>query len=277
MNIPPSFANMISPFNPFGRQPVGEEGQDSKESSFKAVEESAETARSENRTGEDDTHRDQVLGKQERQSSGARATSGDMAEEQSHYEQNKEQSEQRQIEQLAARDREVRAHERAHAAVGGQHTGAPQLNFVRGPDGVAYAVSGEVSVNLASVSGDPRATLRKAEQIQAAALAPADPSSQDRLIAAKAARMAEQARADIRSQELDSQRLEEQARAESQEQRAAEAEQREAAKAEREERQAVLAQRENERQRNVDLNQKLIKIGVQPATRSPGELLDQTV
>ncbi|BFM13349.1 hypothetical protein R50072_35020 [Simiduia litorea] len=277
MNIPPSFANMISPFNPFGRQPVGEEGQDGKESSFKAVEESAEIARSENRTGEDDTHRDQVLGKQERQGSGARPASGDLADEQSRYEQNKEQSEQRQIEQLAARDREVRAHERAHAAVGGQHTGAPQLNFVRGPDGVAYATSGEVSVNLASVSGDPHATLSKAEQIQAAALAPADPSSQDRLIAAKAARMAEQARADIRTQDLESQRLEEQARAEGQDQRAAEAEQREAAKAEREERQAALAQRENERQRNIDLNQKLIKIGVQPAVRNPGELLDQTV
>ena len=253
MNIPPSFANMISPFNPLGRQPVGEEGLDTKESSFKAVEEGAETARSQNRTDEDDTHRDQVLGRQERQETPARAPSGGFAEEASGYEQSQDESEQRQIEQLAARDREVRAHERAHAAVGGQHTGAPQLNFVRGPDGVAYATSGEVSVNLGSVTGDPQATLRKAEQIQAAALAPADPSSQDRLIAAKAARMAEQARADIRTQELDSRRLEEQARAEGR------------------------AQRENERQRNVDLNQKLIKIGVQPAVRSPGELLDQTV
>lgn len=277
MNIPPSFANMISPFNPLGRQPVGEEGLDTKESSFKAVEEGAETARSQNRTDEDDTHRDQVLGRQERQETPARAPSGGFAEEASGYEQSQDESEQRQIEQLAARDREVRAHERAHAAVGGQHTGAPQLNFVRGPDGVAYATSGEVSVNLGSVTGDPQATLRKAEQIQAAALAPADPSSQDRLIAAKAARMAEQARADIRTQELDSRRLEEQARAEGRDQRAIEAEQREAEKAEREERQAALAQRENERQRNVDLNQKLIKIGVQPAVRSPGELLDQTV
>ena len=277
MNIPPSFANMISPFNPLGRQPVGEEGLDTKESSFKAVEEGAETARSQNRTDEDDTHRDQVLGRQERQETPARAPSGGFAEEASGYEQSQDESEQRQIEQLAARDREVRAHERAHAAVGGQHTGAPQLNFVRGPDGVAYATSGEVSVNLGSVPGDPQATLRKAEQIQAAALAPADPSSQDRLIAAKAARMAEQARADIRTQELDSRRLEEQARAEGRDQRAIEAEQREAEKAEREERQAALAQRENERQRNVDLNQKLIKIGVQPAVRSPGELLDQTV
>ena len=277
MNIPPSFANMISPFNPLGRQPVGEEGLDTKESSFKAVEEGAETARSQNRTDEDDTHRDQVLGRQERQETPARAPSGGFAEEASGYEQSQDESEQRQIEQLATRDREVRAHERAHAAVGGQHTGAPQLNFVRGPDGVAYATSGEVSVNLGSVTGDPQATLRKAEQIQAAALAPADPSSQDRLIAAKAARMAEQARADIRTQELDSRRLEEQARAEGRDQRAIEAEQREAEKAEREERQAALAERENERQRNVDLNQKLIKIGVQPAVRSPGELLDQTV
>jgi hypothetical protein len=47
------------------------------------------------------------------------------------------------------------------------------------------------------VSGDPQATLAKAQQIRAAALAPAEPSSQDRKVAAQASQMAAEARADI--------------------------------------------------------------------------------
>lgn len=298
VNLPPNFANMVSPFNPLGRQPVGEEGQDTKDSTFKAVEEGAETARGENRTREDDTHREQALRGQERAEAGNRSASSDeeaeavapargdfqpisagggLAEDQSTYEQIKAQEEQREIEQLAARDREVRAHERAHAAVGGQHTGAPQLSYVRGPDGVAYAVSGEVSVSLGAIAGDPEATLQKAEQIQQAALAPADPSPQDRLIAAKAAQLAEQARADIRAAELEGRREEEAARTEQREARKEEAEREQQSQEAREAQQAEQARREAERQRNIQLSQRLLRIGVEPDSPSPGELLDQRV
>ncbi len=88
-----------------------------------------------------------------------------------------------QISALKLRDAEVNAHERAHAAVGGQHAGTPSYSYKTGPDGVKYAVSGEVSIDTSRVPNDPEATLRKAQQIKAAALAPAEPSGQDRRVA----------------------------------------------------------------------------------------------
>jgi|GEM_PF-6043989 len=56
MNLTPptNLANAIAPFAPVGRQPVGEESTDSKDSRFKSVEKSAESARGENRRGPED-------------------------------------------------------------------------------------------------------------------------------------------------------------------------------------------------------------------------------
>lgn len=100
-----------------------------------------------------------------------------------------------EIERLAKRDREVRQHEQAHQAVGGQYTGAVTYQFVQGPDGRRYAVAGEVSVDL-SPAEDPQETIQKMEQIKRAALAPSDPSSADRRIAAEATAIIAQARAE---------------------------------------------------------------------------------
>jgi hypothetical protein len=100
------------------------------------------------------------------------------------------------IRELASRDREVRAHEQAHAAVGGQYAGAASFTYQRGPDGVSYAVGGEVSIS-APAGGGPQAALQAAEQIKRAALAPANPSAQDRQVAAQAGQAATQARAEI--------------------------------------------------------------------------------
>lgn len=105
--------------------------------------------------------------------------------------------EQRQVRKLAARDREVRAHEQAHAAVGGAHAGHPSYQYVRGPNGVRYADSGHVSIDISPVPGRPRETLKKMQTVARAALAPAEPSAQDRAVAAKANRQAAQARAEI--------------------------------------------------------------------------------
>lgn len=109
----------------------------------------------------------------------------------------KELVEQAEIKQLKERDREVRAHEQAHAAVGGAIAGSPSFGYSKGPDGVLYAVSGEVSISTSSVAGDPQATLQKSQKIIAAANAPAQPSAQDRAVAAQAAQMANQARVEI--------------------------------------------------------------------------------
>ncbi len=118
-----------------------------------------------------------------------------------------EQQQQKQIAQLAARDREVRAHEQAHAAVGGIHAGPPQYSFERGPNGRSYAVSGEVQISTSPVPGDPQATIEKAEQVRRAALAPAQPSTQDRQVAAQATQMKLQAQLEL-NQEGQEQRTE---------------------------------------------------------------------
>ncbi len=97
------------------------------------------------------------------------------------------------VAELQARDREVRQHEQAHlAAAGGLAMSAARFSYERGPDGQNYAVGGEVSIDV-SPGRTPQETIAKAEQIRAAALAPAQPSGQDRAVAAQAASMAQQA------------------------------------------------------------------------------------
>ena len=105
------------------------------------------------------------------------------------------------VEELKRRDAEVRAHEQAHAAAGGPYAGAPRFRFVRGPDGKFYAVAGEVSIDTSAVPGNPRATIRKMQQVKRAALAPQEPSAQDRRVAAEAERKILQARQEIREEE----------------------------------------------------------------------------
>ncbi|XOV80142.1 MAG: putative metalloprotease CJM1_0395 family protein [Aestuariibacter sp.] len=110
--------------------------------------------------------------------------------------QQKQAQEKREVQELKARDREVRAHEQAHAAVGGEYAGSPSYEFETGPDGQQYAVGGEVSIDISEES-DPQETLQKMQQVRAAALAPNDPSPQDLRVAGEASRKASEARADI--------------------------------------------------------------------------------
>ncbi len=113
------------------------------------------------------------------------------------------------LRQLRARDREVRAHEAAHAAAGGSLVrGGPSFTFQTGPDGRTYAVGGEVRLDVSPVSSDPQATLSKASQIRAAALAPANPSPQDMRVAANANQMAARARVDLAVQRREEAELE---------------------------------------------------------------------
>ncbi len=98
------------------------------------------------------------------------------------------EEEEKVVRELKQRDQEVRRHEAAHAAAGGSFAGSPTFTYESGPDGQRYAVGGEVSID-ASPGRTPEETIRKADQIRAAALAPADPSGQDRAVAAAAAKM----------------------------------------------------------------------------------------
>ncbi len=108
------------------------------------------------------------------------------------------QKEQQQVQHLKVRDQEVRAHEQAHlGAAGGLARGGASFSFEKGSDGVSYAIGGEVNIDTSEVSGDAEATLRKAETIRRAALAPTSPSSQDMKVASQATAMANKARAEL--------------------------------------------------------------------------------
>ena len=111
-------------------------------------------------------------------------------------EEQQEQQDAAEIEQLKARDQEVRVHEQAHASTGGQYAGAPQYEYTTGPDNKRYVTDGEVSIDV-SEEKTPEETLKKMEQVRAAALAPAEPSSQDLKVAAEASQKATEARSDI--------------------------------------------------------------------------------
>jgi len=86
------------------------------------------------------------------------------------------------------------------SAAGGYARGAPSFTYQKGPDGVMYAVGGEVPIDVSPVPDNPQATLQKAEIIQRAALAPAEPSGQDRQVAARAAALAITARQELAQQ-----------------------------------------------------------------------------
>lgn len=128
----------------------------------------------------------------------ARQDAKQQAAEQQQAEQEKiEQQEQQQIQKLKSRDQEVKAHEQAHAAVGGRYAGAPSYSHELGPDGKQYAVGGEVQIDISPIPGDPQATMQKMQQVRAAALAPAEPSAADRRIAAEASQRQLQAQAEV--------------------------------------------------------------------------------
>jgi hypothetical protein len=113
---------------------------------------------------------------------------------------NQELSEQelKLLDELQKADTEVRAHEMAHVAAGGQYvTSGAQLEYRKGPDGKRYAVAGEVSIDTSPIPEDPAATVEKMRQVQRAALAPASPSSQDRKVAASASALAAEALSEL--------------------------------------------------------------------------------
>ncbi len=111
------------------------------------------------------------------------------------------QQELKHIKELKQRDQEVRTHEAAHRAAAGPYVrNGTSYTYQRGPDGVNYAIGGEVDIDTSHENGDPEANLKKAETIRAAALAPAQPSNQDYAVAAKAAAMEAKAKAELQEQ-----------------------------------------------------------------------------
>ncbi len=109
------------------------------------------------------------------------------------------EEEQAEVEKLKARDQEVRAHEQSHLASAGQYArGGIQFDMENGPDGRQYAAGGHVDIDVSKVANDPGATIAKMQQIQTAAMAPAEPSAKDRQVSAEASKSELEARAELR-------------------------------------------------------------------------------
>jgi hypothetical protein len=103
-----------------------------------------------------------------------------------------------QVAKLQVRDKEVKAHEAAHVAAGGGFVrGGAKFSYETGPDGNRYAVGGEVSIDTSPVKDNPEATIAKMQTVRSAALAPANPSGQDRSVAAAATSQEVQARQEV--------------------------------------------------------------------------------
>ncbi|WP_297208941.1 MULTISPECIES: putative metalloprotease CJM1_0395 family protein [Thermodesulfovibrio] len=90
------------------------------------------------------------------------------------------------IQKLRQIENRVIAHENAHKAVAGKYAGAVSYTYTKGPDGKMYVTGGEVPLDTSEES-TPEETIAKMEIIQAAALAPSDPSPQDVRVAQIAA------------------------------------------------------------------------------------------
>lgn len=112
------------------------------------------------------------------------------------------EAERDQVKELKKRDTEVRNHERAHQAAGGQYAGSPSYTYQTGPDGRRYAIGGEVSIDI-SPERDPAATIAKMERVRGAATAPAEPSPQDYKVAAAADKARMEAQRELNAQTLE--------------------------------------------------------------------------
>jgi hypothetical protein len=113
---------------------------------------------------------------------------------------NLDPKDQAEVKDLQSRDQEVRAHEAAHQAAAGGLGGGATFEYKTGPDGKSYAVGGEVPIDM-SPGRTPEETIHRAQQVRAAALAPADPSPQDLAVAAAASQMEAVARQQLLRQD----------------------------------------------------------------------------
>lgn len=285
-NTPPSFANAVTPFSSQGRQPVGEETGENRSTPLAPVVETPEPERNENRRAPDERRgeAEQRIQLDDRQGD----ATGDESEQQRSEALSRQQNEieQRQlledrqhIRELSARDREVRSHEQAHQTAGGSLAGAASFTYERGPDGKSYAIGGEVPISVSS-SGDPEQVRDNAQKVQQAALAPAQPSSQDRRVAAAAAQIELEALQDIAQLSRDA-KAEIKAEADAaREDEQVEGKQREEARltAETDARDNSAeraAQQQGSIGRSIDLNQRLLDIGVSEPVSGVGEFVNQ--
>lgn len=191
-----SYPVVTPSYSPLGKPAAGLESPESKDQTLPPVEESSASQKARqqpNQKAEAASDKEDGKGK-------ARDSVVELTE-----------AEEQEVRELAEIDREVRAHEAAHQAVGGSLAGAASFRFAIGPDGKRYAVGGEVPITIAT-SDNPQLTIRNARQVRAAALAPAQPSAQDRSVASEAVQIIAQAQLEAALQRVAASQANEQAK-----------------------------------------------------------------
>ncbi|MGN1282074.1 MAG: putative metalloprotease CJM1_0395 family protein [Succinivibrio sp.] len=113
--------------------------------------------------------------------------------------------EQQEVDSMKERDSEVRTHEQAHKNAGGSYAGSPQYEYEKGPDGKSYVTDGHVNIDISKES-TPEKTIKKMKVVIAAANAPAEPSNQDRKVAAQAQQTLNEAQTELNSSASESKR-----------------------------------------------------------------------
>lgn len=107
------------------------------------------------------------------------------------------------LQEMRARDRQVRAEESALRTAAGRYAGATSFRYERGPDGLRYAVEGETPVDTSPVPGDPQATVAKMNAVHAATQAQVPRSSSELALERQALWQLSLARAELRDLEAE--------------------------------------------------------------------------
>lgn len=108
---------------------------------------------------------------------------------------------QNMIRELTNIQNNVLAHEQAHMSVGGDLAGSASYTYTKGPDGKEYITGGEVPISMPTTTNKEE-MLKELEQIRRAALAPADPSSQDLSVAAEASAKEAALRSEVAAEKM---------------------------------------------------------------------------
>lgn len=108
--------------------------------------------------------------------------------------------EQEEVEELKDREEEVKTHENAHKTAGGQYAAAPSYKYKTGPDGKRYINDGSVNIDV-SEEKTPQKTIEKMKTVIKAANAPAEPSSEDKQVAAQAQQTLNKAQKELQKEQ----------------------------------------------------------------------------
>jgi len=99
---------------------------------------------------------------------------------------------------LEERDTEVQKHELDHWHEAGEFAASgPQYETTTASNGRSFITGGKVMVNIGEIADDPEKTIAKMKRIESSSLKPAEPSDQDRRVAAQASQKRQKAEVEL--------------------------------------------------------------------------------